>query len=284
VYYDPMLAKLIAWAPDREGAFARLRAALESTEVDGVRTNARFLWEILGAERVLAGDVSTRLLEEELQPGSGPPAAEVTDAWHIAAAVVVQGLPGDAAGAALAAESPWRAATGFRLNGPPAIRVALRLGGEARWVRVTREPGGLAVSLADRAHHVSIRPATGGSFAGTIDGRPVSARVEIDHEQYVVRRMCLRFEFHLDTGAEHRASAEHEGHFRAPMPGHVLDVRVAQGQRVAAGAVLVVLEAMKMEHSLLAPWGGRVAALHVKPGDRVEEGADLVQLEPWPED
>jgi biotin carboxyl carrier protein len=64
------------------------------------------------------------------------------------------------------------------------------------------------------------------------------------------------------------------------MPGHVLDVRVAEGDTVQSGAVLVVLEAMKMEHSLTAPWDGRVAAIHVKAGDRVEEGADLVLLQP----
>ena len=60
----------------------------------------------------------------------------------------------------------------------------------------------------------------------------------------------------MDTGAEHHASAEHEGHLRAPMPGHVLDVRAVPGSEVAAGAVLVVLEAMKMEHSMAAPWAG----------------------------
>jgi len=75
-------------------------------------------------------------------------------------------------------------------------------------------------------------------------------------------------------------SAEHEGHLRSPMPGLVLDVRANAGDRVEAGAVLVVLEAMKMEHSLSAPWAGTVAGVAVKPGDRVEEGVELVVLEP----
>jgi biotin carboxyl carrier protein len=64
------------------------------------------------------------------------------------------------------------------------------------------------------------------------------------------------------------------------MPGHVLDVRAAIGAEVAAGSVLVVLEAMKMEHSLAAPWAGTIKSVAVKPGDRVEEGADLIILEP----
>ena len=64
------------------------------------------------------------------------------------------------------------------------------------------------------------------------------------------------------------------------MPGHVLDVRATAGARVRAGDVLVVLEAMKMEHSLAAPWDGTVLSVAVKPGDRVEEGVELVVLEP----
>jgi biotin carboxyl carrier protein len=87
-----------------------------------------------------------------------------------------------------------------------------------------------------------------------------------------------------DTGAEHHASAEHEGHVRSPMPGQVLDVRVRPGDRVEAGAVLVVLEAMKMEHALGAPWAGTVCEVAVKAGDRVEEGLELVTLQPLPED
>ena len=78
----------------------------------------------------------------------------------------------------------------------------------------------------------------------------------------------------------HHVSAEHEGHFKAPMPGTVLDVRVAVGEHIAAGAVLLVLEAMKMEHSITAPWPAKVAIVNVKAGQRVEEGTNLIQLEP----
>jgi acetyl/propionyl-CoA carboxylase alpha subunit len=190
-------------------------------------------------------------------------------------------MPGDTSGVALAAASPWQAATGFRMNSPATIRAALRLGEQAHWLGLERAgEGEVLVTLDAKCHRVSLRITGPGDLSGTIDGRPVSASYEVDHDRLVLRRQCLRFEFHDDTGAEHRASAEHEGHFRAPMPGHVLDVRVAPGQSVQAGAVLVVLEAMKMEHSLTAPWDGRVEAVHVKAGDRVEEGADIVLLQP----
>ena len=108
----------------------------------------------------------------------------------------------------------------------------------------------------------------------------VRAIAEMDHDRLIVRRHCLRFDFLEDTGAEHRVSAEHEGHFRSPMPGHVLDVRVQVGQKVEKGAVLLVLEAMKMEHTLTAPFDGTVAQLTVAPGDQVQVEALLVRIEP----
>ena len=278
VHYDPMIAKVIAWAPDRLGAIDRLRAALEHTEVEGVRTNARFLWEILGAEQVRAGDVSTRLLETALQPIGETP-IERSDAWLIAAAAHVLPEAPQVPGR-VPTVSPWVADAGFRLNGDPMVRLALRLGDESHWMRVARQHNSLHVDLAGQGHTLMLERAAVGVLAGVIDGRDVAARVDSIDDATIVRRQCLRFEFHPDTGAEHHASAEHEGHLRAPMPGHVLDVRAAPGARVEAGAVLVVLEAMKMEHSLAAPWAGTVKSVSVKPGDRVEEGADLVLLEP----
>ena len=275
-----MLAKIITWAPERTAAIDRLRAALEEVEIEGVRTNARFLWEILGDEAVREGRVSTRLLEKELQPVAGVPEAELQDAWLLAAAATVLHLPGDALGTADPAESPWQAATGFRLNSAPVIRVALRLGDTAHWLPVRREGGALAVELGERTHCVELARSAGHLLTGRIDGRPVRARFEFDHERLTLHRQCLRFEFSADTGAERHASAEHEGHLRAPMPGTVLDLRVKEGQDVESGTVLVVLEAMKMEHSLSAPWAGKVVAVPVKAGDRVEEGVELVVLQP----
>jgi 3-methylcrotonyl-CoA carboxylase alpha subunit len=290
VHYDPMIAKLIAWAPDRAQAIERLGQALEATEVEGVRTNARFLWQILRAPAVRDGDVSTRLLETDASLAGGIPPQELDEAWLIGAAARVLTPPG---GAEPTATSPWDAATGFRLNGPPIVRVALRFDPtyapaslaerakeQRHWLALERGGDGVTVVIDDRRHRVNTHCAPDGAVDGFIDGDPIAARVQFDHDRVIVRRHCVRYDFVEDTGAEHRASAEHEGHFRAPMPGHVLDVRVQVDQTVEQGAVLLVLEAMKMEHSLTAPWRARVVEIQVHPGQRVEEGSDLVRLEP----
>jgi 3-methylcrotonyl-CoA carboxylase alpha subunit len=277
IHYDPMVAKIIAWGGDRLEAIDRLRAALESTDVDGLRTNTRFLWEILGHDAVRAGDVSTRLLESGL-PASGATEADTRSAWLIGAAIAAGSLR------AGATHVPWAARDGFRLNGQATVRVALRLGGERRWLRLRPASRDVEVELDGRAHLLEGCKLEDGRIRGRIDGQPFAARYQPTPHGMTLRQACLRFDFEEDTGAEHHASAEHEGHVRSPMPGLVLDVRARPGERVEAGAVLVVLEAMKMEHSLSAPWTGTVAAVAVKPGDRVEEGVELVVLEPVPED
>ena len=278
IHYDPMLAKVIAWGADRLEAIDRLRTALEHTDVDGLRTNTRFLWEILGADAVRTGDVSTRLLETGL-PASGATVADRRLAWLVAAAAgSTIGLGGF--GVADGRDTPWRGHGGFRVNAPAALRLALQLGEERRWLHLQPVGPDLQVELDGRHHLLESVVHAEGRIAGRIDGEPFEARVERLEDGFILRRQCLRFEFAEDTGAEHHASAEHEGHLRSPMPGLVLDVRARPGERVAAGAVLVVLEAMKMEHSLSAPWDGTVSVVAVKPGDRVEEGVELVVLEP----
>jgi 3-methylcrotonyl-CoA carboxylase alpha subunit len=278
IHYDPMLAKVIAWGADRLEAIDRLRAALEHTDVDGLRANTRFLWEILGADAVRSGAVSTRLLETGM-PVSGATAADRTTAWLIAAAAgSTIGLTGS--GTTETRGTPWSGHGGFRLNAPPALRLPLRLDEERQWLRLEPLGPDVQVELDGRHHLLESVANADGRITGRIDGEPFEARVEPLEDGFVLRRQCLRFEFAEDTGAEHHASAEHEGHLRSPMPGLVLDVRARPGERVEAGAVLVVLEAMKMEHSLSAPWDGMVSVVAVKPGDRVEEGVELVVLEP----
>ena len=282
IHYDPMVAKVIAWGVDRLDAIDRLRAALECTDVDGLRTNTRFLWEILGHEAVRAGDVSTRLLETGL-PASGATEADSRQAWLVAGAIgahVGTGAVRDGEAPGM----PWGQRSGFRLNAPATVRVALALGTERRWLRLRPAGPDVEVELDGHPHLLEGCEVAHGRIHGRLDGQPFEARYDAGHHGFALRRECLRFDFVEDTGAERHASAEHEGHLRSPMPGLVLDVRAQPGTRVEAGTVLVVLEAMKMEHSLSAPWAGTVSAVAVKPGDRVEEGVELVVLNPVPED
>jgi acetyl/propionyl-CoA carboxylase alpha subunit len=273
-----MLAKLIAHGPDRTTALARLRAALAAVSIEGVRTNARFLWELLGDPALRDGSPGTRWIEQSFVADAAGAARLEQDAWLLAA-LLRSGVLGSCDPAE--ATTPWAAPTGLRLNAASALRVAMQCGERRGEARIEAAPDGWVVRFDGGAYRVRLLALGDGRAQLQIDGR--EREFEFEHAaggESWLRAEATSFGFGADRGAPHRASAEHEGHLRAPMPGHVLEVRARAGQAVEAGAVLVLLEAMKMEHTLLAPWAGTVTAVRVATGERVDEGAELVILQP----
>jgi 3-methylcrotonyl-CoA carboxylase alpha subunit len=286
LHYDPMLAKLIAHGPDRATALERLRAALGGLAIEGVRTNARFLWELLGDPAVREGAPGTRWIEQSFVADAAGAAQLEQDAWLVAALLrsgVATGVSTGAVTGAVPGESstPWASTTGLRLNAAPVRRVAMQCA--ERRAEATLEPwrDGWVVRFDGSAHRMRLTALSDDLVRVQVDGREREFALEraAGGESWL-RAEATGFGFGEDRGAPHRASAEHEGHLRAPMPGHVLEVRAQSGQVVEAGTVLVLLEAMKMEHSLLAPWAGTVTEVRVAAGERVEEGAELVILQP----
>ncbi len=279
--YDPMLAKIIAWAPTRETARARLVGALGRTAVLGVTTNAAFLRALLDDDDVVAGKLDTGLIErrgdELTQPQPPPP--------HVYAA----------AGLALLIESEpdggvvdrWEVPDGWRL-------------GEPAWtVRRLQAAGGEPVEVRLRGRSTAAEVRIG-------DGEPVAARAVRDGDRITVSLDGLTMPYSLvhEGGSVWLAAdgsvtalREHErltaageglgsdGVVTSPMPGTVTVVQVSVGDEVAAGTPLLVVEAMKMEHVLTAPVAGTVTELGVTAGQtvRLDERVALVTPEPAPD-
>jgi acetyl-CoA/propionyl-CoA carboxylase biotin carboxyl carrier protein len=233
--YDPMLAKVIAHGPDRATALDRLDRALATFDLVGVTTNAAFTRALLARADVRAGEQDTGLLERVLAQLDTTPPPDLAPAAALAAA-----------GTARPA-GPWRR----RLAGH----------GEAR-VRDGR------VHLGDRTYSAAIRRDAQGATRIALDG--VERRYAVHATDDAV--WIARDGHHLEVRTE-RAERAGEGvlldSLEAPMPGTVLLVHVADGDTVAAGDVLLVLESMKMELAITAPHDGVVDGLVLKPGDRV---------------
>ncbi|MEU5164462.1 biotin carboxylase N-terminal domain-containing protein [Streptomyces sp. NPDC020875] len=259
--YDPMLSKVVAYGPDRATALRRLRAALAETVTLGVPTNAGFLRRLLAHPAVVAGELDTGLVEREadgLVPDSVP--AEV---YAAAAAVRAAALvPGpDPSGWT----DPFGQPGGWRLGGPPApLAFPLRVTGREP---VLQEAPASAEVTADRV-------------AVTVDGvRHAFHRagdwLGRDGDSWQVRDH--------DPVAESLSSAAHGSAdtLAAPMPGTVTVVKVAVGDEVAAGQSLLVVEAMKMEHTISAPHAGTVTELDVAPGTTVAMDQLLAVVTPY---
>jgi acetyl/propionyl-CoA carboxylase alpha subunit len=257
VYYDSMLAKVIAWGPDRATAIGRLDDALAGALVGGVQTNLPLLLAIERSPAFRAGETTTRFLEEHVDT----------------AALGGQTVPDDAVLAVvahdLAAGRNWR-------SGGVGVPIAVRIGG--REVRAS-------ATLDGEAQHWTVAGDVSGSIAvhpdRARDGAPPRALVAGDgpsRELLFGGRRYLVEDIAPPSAEGTHASAEIAGTVTAPMPGKVLSIAVREGEHVEARTLLIVLEAMKMEHRIEAPAAGTVAELFVTPGELVTGGARLVHL------
>jgi acetyl-CoA/propionyl-CoA carboxylase biotin carboxyl carrier protein len=263
--YDPMLAKIIAWAPTRETARARLVAALGRTAVLGVTTNAGFLQRLLGDPDVVAGRLDTGLIERrgEALTLLEPPPAEVFAA--AALALLVESEP---AGALV---DRWDVPDGWRLGEPAwTVRRLQAPGGDPVIVRVRGRSSDAQVAVGEGAPLPASALRDGDLLRVTLDGRTSSFVVV--HSGGTVwiaaggRVTALREHERLASSA---GATGGDGAVTSPMPGTVTLVQASVGDEVQAGAPLLVVEAMKMEHVLTAPVAGTVTELGVAAGQTV---------------
>ncbi|MGW7330081.1 ATP-binding protein [Streptomyces sp. NPDC054840] len=283
--YDPMLSKVIVHGPDRPTALRMLRAALADTVILGVQTNAGFLRRLLAHPDVVSGDLDTGLVERDL-PSLLPEG--VPDEVYAAAALLAQPAAPQREGWV----DPFDATGGWRLGGTPAWTAHhFRLPGQ--------EPVLIETRLTDSAS-----PAIEARGPGQSPGAPARARIltrTADTVTVELDGVTHRFShaaspegtwlgrdadsWHVQTYDPVVANLSGAGHggadtLAAPMPGTVTVVKVAVGDKVAAGQSLLVVEAMKMEHVISAPHAGTVTELDVTPGSTVAMDQILAVVTP----
>ncbi|VEF11767.1 biotin carboxylase [Pseudomonas fluorescens] len=262
-FYDPMLGKLIAWGEDREQARLRLLSMLDEFAIGGLRTNINFLRRIIAHPAFAAAQLDTGFIpryQDQLLPAPGALSDEF---WAMAAQAFALSMPvavrQDDPG------SPWARRNGLRAGLPQETTLHLTCEGQDR---------ALTLSVTGNAQWAEDEL--------VIDQQGVRRRLR------AIRRgdaLYLQWEDELrrvemfDPISAVEASHSHQGGLTAPMNGSIVRVLVEAGQRVEAGTQLVVLEAMKMEHSIRAPHAGVIKALYCREGEMVGEGSALVELE-----
>jgi acetyl-CoA/propionyl-CoA carboxylase biotin carboxyl carrier protein len=300
--YDPLLAKAVASGADRDEALRRLDGLLGELVVLGVETNVGFLRDLLADPDVRAGRLDTGLIDRfvarEASGAGAPGGSRVPDSsageWVVAAALLVcRERP--TAGRGVSATGPWAAGDGWRLNAPPAPRrVLLEAGGVVHEVLVTGRPDDAEVRVDDGAPvRASLRPAGGAAHEHllTLDG--LTRRIALASGDGAVwvgaggRAASFAVLDRAARAARRRglAGPAGDGHaggaaeVRAGMPGTVTAVPVPDGETVDAGATVVVIEAMKMEHPLTTPVAGTLRVT-VRPGDQVRLDQVVAVVEP----
>ncbi len=283
IHYDPMIAKLVVWDRDRDAALRRLQSALRATQVVGVTTNLDFLATVAAHPRYVAGDVDTGFIdrhrEELVAPG-----APVTDAvLALASLDVLLRRRAEAACAAAASgdpQSPWHQTTGWRLNEDHHQPLLFRVDGLEHEVTVHYRPDHFVIDTPARAIVADGAIDASGDLVATLDGTRLTLTVVRDGEDLTLFYRGQRHHLQLHDPAA--AASDEEvggGGLTAPMPGKIVAVHVAVGDRVERGAPLLVLEAMKMEHTIVAPGAGTVSEIRFAVGEQVDDGDALLVLE-----
>jgi len=267
-FYDPMLAKVIAWGESRDEAGARLRGALADLEISGVRTNRALLASVLGDAEFRRGEFDTGFIERRRaalrfeEPAAGDDDLVLGALW----------LASRATSAAL-----WQDTGGWRLGG--AALTQWRFGD--RTVNLERQS----------AHRYRAHAAAGAVDVFLLERLERGMRAEMAGKLCAVTVVEDGPLLHLYRGGEAvelgvartedtlRASAQaDDGSLLTPLPGTVVAVHVKLGERVARGAPLITVEAMKMEHTLIAPHDGVVERIPFGLAERVAAGAVLIGL------
>lgn len=249
-FYDPMIAKVIAWGDTREDARRRLLAMLGQTAIGGLKTNLGFLKRIMASPEFAAAQLDTGFIERHADALLVPTPEPSEAFWDFAAQAYLATYAALAPGTD--SQSPWNLRSGWR--GPAQAAAVLHLGAGPHSRLCTFSP------VAPQARQ----------------GKVLGRRGDV---------LYLEWEGHtydvsaIDPLADVPGSHAVEGGLAAPMNGSIVRILVAPGQRVQPGDALIVVEAMKMEHTLRAAKAGRVAAVFCSEGELVAEGTPLAELE-----
>ncbi len=281
MYYDPMIAKLITWGEDRTVALRHLRQALASYEVAGVTTNIPFLRSIASHPEFEKVQIDTGFIERHReQLALTTPALPLK---LLALSVVALILKPDASLETVSGDvhSPWRTVTGWRMNAAHSQMVRMTQGESDHTVAVTFRRNGYEIeTTAGDTISVTGAELQGDTLSATVDGVRVRLTVLVNEGTVTLfdegRLWRLTLDDPLVRAARQDRSA---GHLIAPMPGAVVAVLVKNGDVVKRDQPLMVIEAMKMEHTIAAPRDGKVAEVHFAVGQQVVDGSELLTLE-----
>ncbi|CAG0983972.1 partial 3-methylcrotonyl-CoA carboxylase alpha subunit, partial [Rhodocyclaceae bacterium] len=283
-HYDPMIAKLIVWDVDRERALARMLQSLAQYRVVGVSSNVDFLSRLVACPAFANADLDTGLIERErafLFPEGVEAPAEVFLVAALAELLREEEAARTAAASDRDPHSPWHLRDGWRLNASFRRPLLFRFGEAEKTVSVSYARGGYELELdgigtaarGERTGNSTLRIELGGMrLPATVIAAGEKRHVFLHGRAWQLA--CVDPLYHAGEGVGEG------GGLAAPMPGKVIALIARPGSEVEQGAPLLILEAMKMEHTIAAPAKGLLKAFRFGVGDSVAEGAELVDFEP----
>jgi 3-methylcrotonyl-CoA carboxylase alpha subunit len=272
-HYDPMIAKLIVHGDDRPQALARMQQALQAIEIVGPATNVAFLTRLITTPAFADAELDTGLIDRQhtlLFPPAEPVPVEMVALW-LAKLATPETMSHD----------PWDSMQGWRLNGSYRRQLRFECDDQAFELVVDYRDDGWHIAYQSQETILTHPTIDQGSVSLLVAGQRISGRViRIDDRYHVFWQGQHRVISWSDPIAHAGESESEGGRLTAPMPGKIVQLMVSEGANVDKGAPLLIMEAMKMEHTISAPAKGTVQALNYGVGDQVAEGAQLLSFAP----
>jgi len=272
-HYDPMIAKLIVHGDDRSQALARMQQALQAIEIVGPATNVAFLGRLIATPTFTDAELDTGLIERHhalLFPPTEAVPVEMVALWLAKLATPET-----------TSHDPWGSAQGWRLNGSYRRQLCFECDDQASELVLDYRRDGWCIAYQSEETMLTQVTVDHTDVSLQIDGRCISGRVvRIDDRFHVFWQGRHRVIAWSDPIAHAGESESEGGRLTAPMPGKIVQLMVAEGASVEKGTPLLIMEAMKMEHTISAPAKGKVEALNYAVGDQVAEGAQLLSFVP----
>lgn len=274
-FYDPMIAKLIVWDEDRATALSRTAKALRDYQISGVTTNLNFLYDLATSEPFVNAEIDTGFIEKHYDKLFNPVKADLAVLLSQAALYLVL-TERRTAGA-----DPWAAKNGWRANQANVYRYELEVSGQAHSVAVELLTTGSSflVHLEDNAVKASAS-LTGSDLTATLDGHRQNVTVAERGDGLVIFGEHGASQFKVveaDLGDQEVGQTDNI--FTAPMNGTIVEVLVKAGDTVKKNQALIIVEAMKMQHTMTSSSAGTVTEVYFESGDLVDGGAVLLSFE-----
>jgi 3-methylcrotonyl-CoA carboxylase alpha subunit len=284
-FYDPMIAKLIVRGADREQARARMVQALGEIRSVGVQTNIAFLRRLMQDPAFAEADLDTGLIERQ-HNSLFPPASEASDttlALAIAALLASRGMAHSSLRQNKAHVDPWAQADGWRVTGHYRQTFGLLDRETLREVQIQRDGQDWTYfGRTDDSFEWDVEASAPGQYNVRVrlDGSDASGTVVLDHEAIHVFSNGGVHVLQIHDAIAHAQDdgGGHHGGLTAPMPGKIIAISVKAGDKVKGGDTLLVMEAMKMEHTITAASDGTVEEVFFQVGDQVTDGAELIAI------
>lgn len=282
MYYDPMIAKLIVWGENRDSALRRLRYALSDYQIVGVHSNLDFLAKLAAHPAFNAAEINTGFIEQHsdtLFPAARPLPDRILAIAALAELLRIRHDAEQRARQSSDPTSPWHQVDGWRMNDDNFQRLYFRYNEEHYELIAHYRSGHYLLELPGKELPISGEISDAGELTATIDDTQSTATLLRQQETLTIFSQGERYELQIHNSLLVSAD-DHAGddHLSAPMPGTITKVMVEAGASVKRGEVLMLLEAMKMEHSIVAPQDGRIEQIHFAVGDQVQEGVELLTL------